>query len=200
MKNLRVSFLSPCREDWDEMTPEGRNRFCGQCAKTIHDLSQHSFEEAQVLLQSCDEICVRARLGTNGEIELRSGPARKARRIIAAFGVSVSLMATSASATAGKRGPEGTIAGRVDYSWPTILVTATSENGKKHIAKTNRNGRYKIKHLPPGTYQIAFSDGDTTHWTGDDAIVEDRKTAVRDTENPNPPIVVGLIQVDNTSG
>ncbi len=199
MEEIRVYFPKPCSENWDEMTPQGRNRFCGECAKTIHDLASYSFDEVDALIRSGEAVCVRARLGTGGAIALQNDPMRKARRIVATVGASVSLMAMCTPAYAGKRGLEGTIAGKVDYSWPSILVTATGPDGIRHSAKSNRYGRYKIKHLPPGTYKIAFSDGETD-WNGADTVVEDRKTAVRDTENPNPPIIVGMIEIDRNAG
>jgi hypothetical protein len=200
MKDLKITFPSPCAENWDEMTPDGRNRFCARCTETIHDLSKYDYEEAIVLLKSDKETCVRAQLRLNGTIVLGSGPVRRATRIVAAVGASVGLMALTPPAYAKKRGPEGAIAGKVDYSWPTIWVTASGTDGKQHHGKTNRYGRYKIKHLPPGTYQIAFSDGDETNWNGGAVIVEDRKTVVRDTENPNPPIIVGMVKVERSDG
>jgi hypothetical protein len=199
MKDIRVSFPKPCREDWNEMTPEGRNRFCGECSKTIHDLRRYRWDEVDALLRSGEEVCVRAEIGKSDVVALRSDSMRKAGRIIATISASVGLASLSAPVFAGKRGPEGTIAGKVDYAWPQILVTATSADGTKHISKTNWKGRYKIKHLPPGSYKIAFYDGETD-WVGPDAVVEDRKTAIRDTENPNPPIIVGMIQVELNGG
>ncbi len=39
MQKLQLTIPTPCHEDWDNMTPEGRGRFCGACSKQVIDFS-----------------------------------------------------------------------------------------------------------------------------------------------------------------
>ena len=199
MKELRVSFPKPCSENWDAMTPKGRNRFCARCAKTIHDLSAYSFDEAAPLLQAGEEICVRARLTRAGGVTLRSGSTGKRGRIMLAVAASIGMAALSNPALADKRDPEGTIAGTVVMGWRT-LVTVTGPDGRQYTAQSKINGRYKIKHLPPGPYKIDFLEDGETRWNGGEIIVVDRKTVKHQTTNPNPPIIIGVITVERNGG
>ena len=55
MADLKVLFPSPCSEPWDGMAPQGCNRHCTSCDKTIHDLSALTIGEARQLLETADE-------------------------------------------------------------------------------------------------------------------------------------------------
>ncbi len=39
MQKLQLTIPTPCHEDWNNMTPEGKGRFCGSCAKQVIDFS-----------------------------------------------------------------------------------------------------------------------------------------------------------------
>lgn len=39
MERFKLTIPKPCHEDWDNMTPDGNGRFCGNCAKTVVDFT-----------------------------------------------------------------------------------------------------------------------------------------------------------------
>jgi hypothetical protein len=38
--NIKISISNPCSENWNEMQPNNRGRFCGVCQKTVTDFTQ----------------------------------------------------------------------------------------------------------------------------------------------------------------
>lgn len=42
MKKITLSIPKPCHENWQQMTPEDKGRFCGSCQKTVIDFSSMS--------------------------------------------------------------------------------------------------------------------------------------------------------------
>ena len=41
-KHIKYSIEEPCHEDWDQMKPEAKGRFCSSCSKTVVDFSSMS--------------------------------------------------------------------------------------------------------------------------------------------------------------
>jgi hypothetical protein len=102
-----VQIASPCRAEWDEMVGGDRVRFCGQCAKAVHNLSALSREEAEALLREAQAVeaartgsmCVRLYRRTDGTVLTADCPdgVRRKRRRLAVFGaVGGGLMAAGA--------------------------------------------------------------------------------------------------------
>ena len=201
-KDLRVKFPQPCSEQWDAMRREGCNRFCDQCEKTIFDLENFTLAQTEALLRSGEEICVRAKLGEGGAIMLKPDPARATRRMVAAIGASVGLLALSSQPAMAKGRTDGTIAGNVlTNSWNTTVI-ATATDGKQYKAKAKRNGRYKIKHVPPGTYDIAYSADCEGDWKGGKVDVQADATAtVSGVATPEDMcIIVGQLVIEKQHG
>ena len=44
-KKIQLSIPTPCHEDWDNMTPVARGKFCGSCQKQVVDFSNMSDRE-----------------------------------------------------------------------------------------------------------------------------------------------------------
>ena len=197
MSDLRVSFPKPCTEDWESMRPEGCNRFCARCEKTIHDLAQLTFEEAEKLARSADELCVRATLRTDGVVDLK--PGLSARRIIATVGASVGLLAASGQAAAGTQ-RLGAIKGEVQGSCGGGgRVIATSADGSVYYAKIGRDDRFKVKRLPAGSYEIKVDDAESVS-PFPKVTVEAGRTSVRDVMHPRACIIIGMLKIDDHSG
>jgi hypothetical protein len=62
MKKKNASFIlnipTPCHENWDEMTPSEKGRFCNQCSKTVVDFSKMSDKEViQLITDTNSRIC-----------------------------------------------------------------------------------------------------------------------------------------------
>lgn len=58
LDNLQVA--SPCHAEWNDMVGNDRVRFCGQCEKSVYNLSQMTRQEALDLVQEKEgNLCVR---------------------------------------------------------------------------------------------------------------------------------------------
>lgn len=42
---MKIKIDEPCHENWDEMTPQEKGRFCGACQKLVIDLTSYSDQE-----------------------------------------------------------------------------------------------------------------------------------------------------------
>lgn len=194
MDDLRVSFPKPCSERWDDMRPQGCNRFCVQCQKTIHDLCELTLEEAEKLAISDAEICVRARVGRDGEIELKDSNKHKGRRLMAA---SVTML-VAACQTAGPFPAKGIIAGKVDLA-NRSTVTATDHNGRIYRTKTNSDGSYAFKPLPYGRYSLKYH-GLCERWDGGTVEVKASEAVAPPLTEPlDDCIIIGQIRIDDGS-
>jgi len=59
-KTFQITVPEPCDQKWEDMTPQVKGRFCGQCTKTIVDFSQKTDREiAAALKQSEGQLCGR---------------------------------------------------------------------------------------------------------------------------------------------
>ena len=194
MNDLRVSFPKPCSETWDRMRPDGCNRHCARCDKTIHDLAHLTLNQAEALLRSGEGVCVRARIDADGLVGLKADGKRNSHRMIT-LGVCASLFSLNGQAIAGARPPRGMIAGTVEtVSWK-VVVTATGEDGKKYRTRVRSDGRYKIKNLPYGTYALEFSPDCGDSWKGGQVVVQNSEITVERNKDPNQCIVIGMIEI-----
>jgi len=210
MSDFRVSFPKPCSERWDAMRSDGRNRFCERCEKTIHDLSQLTLDETRDLARSAGGICVRAKVGPNDIVDLRSNRIRNGRRMVATIGASVGILATSGQAAAAKSPELGAIKGEAIGTCGGT-VSAIAADGQVYHAKIGLNGRYKVKRLPAGRYVVRIdSTGPepTKAETVDPAppaepssnqvMVEAGRTVTLDvSDSDNQCIVIGMLEIDD---
>lgn len=58
---MRISIPNPCHEDWSQMTPEDKGRFCLSCQKTVVDFTKMNKSEIQQYFQTTvnEKICGR---------------------------------------------------------------------------------------------------------------------------------------------
>lgn len=65
MKNLSafIEVPEPCREDWNEMKPEEKGRFCDKCCKVVMDFTSMPTDEVVKFIssRSSEKICGRFR-------------------------------------------------------------------------------------------------------------------------------------------
>ncbi len=56
-----ISIPKPCHEDWNQMTPEQKGRFCGVCNKTVVDFTNKTTTEVDQIIdeKKSEKICGR---------------------------------------------------------------------------------------------------------------------------------------------
>jgi len=201
MRDLSVSFPSPCDEKWEAMKPAGCARNCARCDKPVHDLSSYSIDEAEALVRGNPGSCVRALVSDDGSVALKAGPPGSTWRMVIAAAASVGMLAASAPALASGDRPAGAIAGNVESFWSHARVTATDANGQTWRTRVNRNGRYRFKALPGGTYRLTFVPDCGDSWSIENVAVGAGETIVPQTPHPDGMcIVVGMLRIEEHRG
>jgi hypothetical protein len=200
MPDLRVSFPKPCNEKWDAMTPSGCDRVCARCDHVVHDLAKYTFAEAEALLRANPGSCVRARIGADGAVALKPGRGDKARRMVIAAAATVGLLTASAPAHARGPRPSGAISGTVENYGNRVRVTARGEDGRRFRTRVDRDGRFRIRNLPAGTYQVTMvpACGDTA--TVENVVVREGETSLPGKQDVGACIVIGLLQIEDHRG
>ncbi len=200
MIDLRVSFPEPCDEKWEGMTPTGCDRVCARCDKVIHDLSLRTIDEVEALLRDHPDSCVRARVTGDGEVVLKRERSGRALRMMVAMGASATLVAGAMPALAKDKGPPGALSGSIVATDFPIRVTATSADGKSYRTKADSKLRYRIRHLPAGTYTLTIAPSCGDSWVVENVVVRDTETVVPTAVNPGGCITVGLLRVEKNQG
>jgi hypothetical protein len=99
LANIKVA--SPCTAEWAAMTGDERTRHCGECKKSVYNLSELTRDEAEALiLEKEGRLCVRYYQRTDGTILLKDctiGVTRRRRRRVIAAGAAA-LLAGGAAA------------------------------------------------------------------------------------------------------
>src|SRR5690606_37083025 len=57
---MKISVPKPCYENWNEMLPEEKGRFCLSCQKCVYDLSKISDKEIIITLKNEPNICIKS--------------------------------------------------------------------------------------------------------------------------------------------
>jgi hypothetical protein len=95
LDNIRVA--APCSADWNKMSGDDRSRACGDCNKSVYNLSGMTRDEAEALIiEKEGKLCVRYFQRKDGTILLKDcsiGISRRRRARIVA-GAAVLLAAT----------------------------------------------------------------------------------------------------------
>ena len=92
LDNIRIA--APCDADWSKMTGDDRARHCGDCKKTVFNLSDMLRAEAEALIiEKQGKLCVRYYQRKDGTILTKDCPVgvarRRKRKLIAAGAVAM---------------------------------------------------------------------------------------------------------------
>jgi hypothetical protein len=156
MADLEVSFPKPCNEPWDAMSPRGCNRHCAACDTVIHDLELLTLEEAERLLGSADEVCVRAKVGPDGVVALKPSSVSNRLRLVAAATASLALATAACQTVPDTAERRYQITGKFPWKDQYYQAELTSTDGRKWPGRREPGtGRFIFDHLVPGVYVLS---------------------------------------------
>jgi hypothetical protein len=173
---------------------------CARCDKLIHDLSQYELDEAEALLRRDPDTCVRARTGADGVVALKPGRRGNARRMVIAVAATASLLTAGAPAFAKRDRPDGAIAGNVGSNGIRTRVTATGTDGRTFRARARSNGRFRIRHLPAGTYTLTFVPDCGDSRTVGNVVVGEGETILPGVQDVGACIFIGMLRIEDGRG
>lgn len=58
---MKIIIPKPCHENWNNMSPDEKGKFCSVCSKTVHDFTTFSDEELISNFNANKDICGRFR-------------------------------------------------------------------------------------------------------------------------------------------
>ncbi len=107
---LKVQVATPCKVRWDAMEGDERVRFCGECKKSVYNLSSMSRAEAEALVSDVEASrCVTFFQRADGTVLTDDCPVglaaarRRMARAVTAVGMFVVGLFTLGAAPAGAR-------------------------------------------------------------------------------------------------
>lgn len=160
MSDFEVRFPSPCSEPWEDMAPSGCDRHCASCDRIVHDLAALTVDETEALLDSGEEVCVRARIGADGVVAMKSSSRGASRRMVTALGAGLA-MATAACQTVppSDRPDRFRISGEFSWIGWTRTAELRSSDGRKWPKRREAgSGRFIFDDLYPGVYTLTVED------------------------------------------
>lgn len=196
MADLRVRLPSPCSEPWNGMVPVGCNRHCASCDRIIHDLSSLSLDQAEALLASDDEVCVRAQVGQGGVVRL-ADTGQGTRRMIAAVGASMALATAACQTVPPEERPNRfEISGTVPQAYgPRRPIVRSSDGRTWPVRMAYRSTSFRVPDLYPGSYSITYFGGcGDVELVVENVIIRDRSIDLGSLDNGEfDCIIVGVM-------
>ncbi len=178
---IQIDIPRPCSQDWDEMTPQGQGRHCDSCNKTVIDFSSWSDTELfSFFNKNTAPVCGRyLESQLRRPIVIPYQPHSRLYRMAVAMGLTLlfvhgpevraqsrpPIVATDSliSELKGNKTDSSTseIRGTVTDDKKEPLVNATVQILQNRVLKgatlTDFDGRYSIKGLDSGSYDIQVS-------------------------------------------
>jgi len=97
-----LQLATPCNVSWDSMDGDERVRFCDQCSKSVYNLFFFSRAEAEALLRTKGELCVRMFRRADGAVitgDCPAPPRKKRSRKLLVLGAAATAAAVAVAAT-----------------------------------------------------------------------------------------------------
>ena len=181
-----LQIPEPCHENWQNMTPDGKGRFCAHCTKTVIDFTQFSDEQIIAHIhQQNGHLCGRFNQNQlNRNIQAANSRKLKQNRL-QGFIAGVLLLLTAGNANAGEviamktevvqhkdilpeslsyvdsiEAPKDTLKGTVVDSFknePLPFATILNKNNRKGT-KTNFDGMFEVPASIGDTIQVSCVD------------------------------------------
>lgn len=98
LDRLQLNFRCPA--NWDEMEGDDRKRFCAHCRKDVHNLSAMPRDEAEELVGSGGDLCVRMVRRADGTTKVADCPQVRDARTTSVRRLGVGIAASGALALA----------------------------------------------------------------------------------------------------
>jgi len=169
----RVSIASPCLADWDEMPGTDQVRHCGQCNKSVYNLSAMTRREAEALLREAEgQLCARLYRRADGTILTENCPAglrAVGRRVSRFAGAAMSAVATLSSATAAQFPmfpiPSALLEARSSVTGivkdasgrglsDAMIVVTRSGSESSLVRSSDSTGHFRVELLALGSYTV----------------------------------------------
>lgn len=164
---IHISIPNPCHENWDNMAPADRDRFCMACQKHVIDFTKASDREIVQALQQDKNLCGRfAGTQLNRDVTIR----KEKNSITTVFALALSLITLSANAQEKKKSPQvthnKTTAKKADkHKLPPVIITGivTDSTNKplKNVAVLIKGKATTAQTDSTGTFNISANIGDT---------------------------------------
>lgn len=177
----QFQIAEPCHENWENMTPEVKGRFCDACQKCVVDFSKMSkLQIKEVYDQEQGDVCGRmpiSQLQEKGRPSIRGkiGHIRKRLRGIQTFALALLLVfGLQGMVKLEAQNHHPVKMGKIAYVAPTATLSGSItwnsggkaagqevriSNGKETIQTitSNSSGEFVFKNLDPGSYIITVA-------------------------------------------
>ena len=111
LDRLQLNFRCPA--NWDEMVGDEQKRFCSHCQKHVHNLSAMTRDEAQALVTSGENLCIRMVRRADGTTKVSDCPKVSDARAATVRRVGMGVAASGVLALASCEEEESPLTGEV---------------------------------------------------------------------------------------
>lgn len=185
-KVITITVPEPCHENWDQMTPTEKGKFCGVCTKEVIDFSKSSDEELIKKIGKGEDLCGRFNASQlNRKLTLE----RKSKNNLLPYAASLLLPLglLGGPDTVAQSGPNiaethFTSLGIGSHSMDKSLVIITGFVTNKHgvpVSKAKITVEESDKSVfsnLDGSYRIVCTSGSTLVFTAPNMVVRKSKT------------------------
>ncbi len=175
LERMELTTPEPCSEAWDAMRGDSRQRYCEECAKTVHNLAGLTRREVELLAMRADageRVCCRITRDIDGSVVLRgdagrghglrSGSVLLSAAIAAALPAAAQMTNVAPGASAVSSAGMARVTGRLlkpDGSpVDTGLIAFGPDGGSTGFYVADSSGRFEFE-APPGLYDFVVQTG-----------------------------------------
>ena len=131
LDRLQLNFRCPA--NWDDMVGDDQKRFCSHCQKHVHNLSAMTRDEAQALVTSGENLCIRMVRRADGTTKVRDCPKVGDARATTVRRVGMGVAASGALALASCEEEEPPLTGEVCPPTEEVEPGESGEKSEKEV-------------------------------------------------------------------